>query len=79
MTPNSELEHATDLLEEMFYQFSGGAEDGWLDTMALSVLVDVGDFLVDQDRFEKRKDGHGRRQFYRPRQALTPEPDAGRV
>lgn len=41
--------------------------DGYFDTMAISANCDLGDWLVEAGLWERHPDGHGRRQFYRPK------------
>ena len=39
---------------------------GWWDSMALSVIQDIGDTLVEAGLWERHPEGIGRRWFYRP-------------
>lgn len=49
-------------------------DSAWLDTMAVSVWRDIGDWLVANAGWERHPSGAGRRQFYRP-----PETDPARL
>lgn len=40
-------------------------EDGWIDTMCLSHVIEAGDALVKLGLYDIRPHGYGRRQFYR--------------
>ena len=61
------LIEADELIESAFLQLAHCCEDGWYDTMAISTIRDLGDYLVEKGTWERREDGFGRRWFYRPK------------
>lgn len=59
-------EELTEELDMAFRQIAHYGDDGWWDTLALSTAVDLGDRLAELGTWERRADGVGRVQFYRP-------------
>lgn len=68
---SDKLEASFDLIEMAFVQFAHCDDDGWYDTMSLSTLRDLGEYLVDAGTWERREGGVGRRQFYRQKVIST--------